>query len=252
MMLTTPRLLAAGALLCWTTLAVAVPPAPAAGEAARFAAQWPAQGRAVFEVRHGGSGVVVGRSEHRWQHDGQRWSLHATTAPAGLAALFSQARATQESRGVFVAGGLQPLEFLTERNGQPKDSARFDLASGSIELGNGERAPLSGRTQDLLSLFYQLGAEDLARPRFVITLTTGRKLADYEVTVRATQTLQTGSGTHRVHHLQIVAAAGAQSGESTEIWLDTTHRLPVKIRHRDRNGGVFDQTLVSLEIGNQK
>lgn len=239
-------------LLCRAGFAAAVPPAPT------FAAQWATQGRAVFEVRHAGSGLVVGRSEHRWQHDGRRWSLRLATEPAGVAALFSKARAVQESHGIFVPGGLQPLEFRSEKNGKPKGSARFDPVAGRIELGTGERVPMNGQTQDLLSLFYQLGAEDLTRSRFTLALTTGRKLAAYQVSVRGTQTLDSGVGQHQVRHLRIVPAGDAQqaesveSTESTEVWLDTTSRLPVRIRHRDRKGDVFDQILMSLEPGSQK
>lgn len=246
------RLLVAIALLCWAAFAIAVPPAPTFGDDANFTLQWPRQGRAVFEVRHAGSGVVVGRSEHRWQHDGQRWSLRSVTEPAGLAALFSQARAVQESHGVFVPGGLQPLEFHTEKNGKPKDSARFDLVAGSIELGNGNRVSMPGPTQDLLSLFYQLGAENLAQPRFTLAITTGRKLATYEVEVRAIQTLDSGFGQHQVIPLHLVPAGDTKSAERTEVWLDVANHLPVRIRYRDRKGDVFDQKLTSLELGNQK
>lgn len=243
---------AAALLLCRAALVLAVPPAPTFDGAGDFAAQWPAQGHAVFEVRHVGSGVVVGRSEHRWQHDGQKWSVKSVTEPAGLASLFSRARALQESRGIFVPGGLQPLEFHTEKNGKPKDSARFDLVAGRIALGNGENVPLAGRTQDLLSLFYQLGAEDLARSRFTLILTTGRKVATYEVAVRPVETLESGAGRHQARPLRIVPAGDAQGNERTEVWLDVANRLPVRIRYRDRKGEVFDQMLASLELGNPK
>lgn len=246
------RPLIAAVLLSLSVPAGAVPPAPVIDGAAGFAAQWPAQGSAVFEVRHVGSGVVVGRSEHRWKHDGRQWRLKSVTEPAGLASLFSHARAVQESRGIFVSGGLQPLEFRTEKNGKPKDSARFDPAAESIELGNGKRVPMTGRTQDLLSLFYQLGAEDLAQPRFTLAITTGRKVASYEVVVRAIQTLDSGVGQHQVMPLHIVPAGDTESTERTEVWLDVANHLPVRIRYRDRKGDVFDQKLTSLELGKQK
>jgi len=154
----------------------------------------------------------------------------------------------QESRGIFVPGGLQPLEFQTEKNGKPKDSARFDPAAGRIELRNGKIEPLAGRTQDLLSMFYQLGAEDLTRPRFLLAVTTGRKFANYEVVVRGTDTLDSAIGQHRVRHLRIVPAGETQSAESTEVWLDTESRLPLRIRHRDRKGEAFDQIITLIEL----
>jgi hypothetical protein len=152
-----------------------------------------------------------------------------------LAALFQPVQVMQSSRGNFTATGLQPLEFKTERDGKPKVSTRFDTLENTA-------APV----QDMLSLFYQLGAVSFDVPEFAVKIQTGRKVAKFVVMVGETLTLDLPLGTYTVRHLKI---AGGKNEDSTEIWLDTVSRLPLKIRHRDRKGEVFDQiaTTITLE-----
>jgi len=210
---------------------------------------WPRTGQLEFEVRQVSSGLVIGRNEHRWDHDGKTWRLNSVTEPAGIASLFSDARAEQESQGIFVDAGLQPLEFRTARSGKARDSARFDIAAGRLVLGNGETHAFRVPAQDLLSLFYQLGVH--APDRFPATLlaTTGRKLAEYALTPGAIEPLATGIGPRRARHVGIVPRGKPESEERTDVWIDAATRLPIKIRYRDRKGGLFEQVLVQWRIG---
>jgi hypothetical protein len=216
----------------------AVPPAPT------FAGIWPGRGRIVYQVTRGEGGLIVGQAEHVWRHDGETYVLRAVTETVGLAALFRPAQVVQESRGMFVAAGLQPLEFKTERDGKLTGSARFDASQGQIFLGNGKSAPLVAAAQDLLSLFHQLGAMPLDVPEFALTVTTGRKVASYTV-VGDAQKLDTVLGERDVRHLTVT---GDARDDATEIWLDDATHLPLKIRHRDRKGEIFDQTATAVEL----
>lgn len=217
----------------------AVPPAPT------FASEWPRQGRIVFQVTRGEDGMIVGRSEHTWHHDGSNYSLRAVTETTGLAALFRPAEVVQESRGSFDAAGLRPSEFDALRDGKPKDSVRFDPAQGRIRFGRGQDAPFVPAVQDMLSLFYQLGATNLDGPRAGIAVTTGRKVATFTVTAGETKEMETSLGLRRAQHLRI---GGAAAEDSTEVWLDVQSHLPLRIRHRDRKGEVFDQTVTLIEL----
>ncbi len=211
--------------------AAAVLPAPTFA----YANLWPKNGRIVFQVTRGDGGLIVGQGEHRWTHDEQSYELHAVAETIGLAALFRPVQVTQTSRGAFTANGLQPQEFRTERDGKPKSEFRFDAP---------QDATLP--TQDLLSLFYQLGAASFDVPEFTISVKTGRKVSKFVVVVGETLKLDSPLGEREVRHLKI---AGRLNEDSTEIWLDTVTRLPLKIRHRDRKGEVFDQiaTTITLE-----
>ena len=212
-------------------VAAAVPPAPTFS----YANLWPKNGRIVFQVTRGDGGLIVGQGEHRWTHDEQSYELHAVAETTGLAALFRPVQVTQTSRGAFTANGLQPQEFRTERDGKPKSEARFDAP---------QDAALPA--QDLLSLFYQLGAASFDVPEFTILVKAGRKVSKFTVVVGEIMQLDSPLGEREVRHLKI---AGRSNEDSTEIWLDTVTRLPLKIRHRDRKGEVFDQiaTTITLE-----
>jgi len=209
----------------------AVPPAPTFA----YASLWPKKGRIVYQITRGDGGLIVGQGEHRWTHDEQSYELHAVAETTGLAALFRPVLVTQTSRGAFTANGLQPQEFHTERDGKPKSAVHFEPLPD-------EALPV----QDLLSIFYQLGAASFDVPEFTLRVNTGRKLSVLVVVVGETLKLDSPLGERNVRHLKI---AGRSNEDSTEIWLDTESRLPLKIRHRDRKGEVFDQiaTTITLE-----
>ncbi len=219
----------------------AVPPAPT------FTQRWPRRGRIVFQVSRGSDGFVIGQGEQSWQHDGEHYSLHAKVETTGLAALFRSAKVIQESRGVFDATGLRPLEFSTQRTGKPKETIRFEPQEKQVVFVNGERAPLPEATQDLLSLFYQLGGIDAGPAPFAVDLALGRRVSRYLVRVERERWLDSFLGPRPVLHLTVSAGVDA---DTTEIWLDMETRLPLKIRHRDRKGEVFDQTATAVELDN--
>jgi ferric-dicitrate binding protein FerR (iron transport regulator) len=206
---------------------------------------WPKRGRIVFQVTRGGEGFVVGQAEHRWHHDGMNYEVRAATETVGLAALFKPARVEQESRGGLVAAGLQPLDYSLSRDGKLKEGARFDATQRRIFLGNGHSATYRDNTQDMLSLFYQLGAYSFETDQFVISVASGRKVAFFTVSVGASEVLATPLGERTARHLKI---NGPAREDATEIWLDTQTRLPLKIRHRDRKGEIFDQIAATIEL----
>lgn len=216
----------------------AAPPAPS------FTGRWPPAGRIVYQVTRG-EGFIVGRSEHRWQHDGARYVLHAETETTGLAALFRPAKVIQESRGGFDATGLRPQAFDVVREGRDKESIRFDADRQLIVFGKGQSAPYVP-AQDMLSLFHQLGIMPLPdKAQFTVSVATGRKLAEYRIDIGALEELETPLGQRRVRPLRI---SGSAREETTEIWLDAESGLPLKIRHRDRKGEVFDQIVTAMEV----
>ena len=235
-------------------VAPTVDPEPAAVEAPpalvpvlpppTFADRWPRSGRIVYQVMRGEQGLIVGQSEQRWEHDGTRYSLHAEIETTGLAALFRPVKVVQDSSGVFDAAGLRPLVFETQRDGKPQDSVRFEPEQGRIVLARGGSVPFVPAAQDLLSLFFQLAALSFDVPEYPLTVTTGHKVATYAIAVGEESSLDTPQGPRRVRHLKV---GGSAREDSTEIWLDVESRLPLKIRHRDRKGEVFDQIATFTE-----
>jgi hypothetical protein len=209
-----------------------------------FADRWPRSGRIVYQVTRGTEGFVVGQSEQRWEHDSQRYRLHAETETTGLAALFRPVKVVQASSGVFDAAGLRPQAFETQRDGKLQGSVRFEPEQGRITLARGASVPFVPAAQDLLSLFYQLAALSFDVPEYPLTVATGRKVATYAIAVGEESMLDTPQGPRRVRHLKV---AGTAREDATEIWLDVETRLPLKIRHRDRKGEIFDQIATHIE-----
>lgn len=224
---------------------VAVDAQPAVPLGPTFAREWPRQGRIVFEVTRGEGGLIIGRSEHSWHHDGSSYSLRAVTETTGLAALFHPAEVVQESRGGFDAAGFRPLEFDSWRDGRPKDSIRFEPEQGRIRFASGRDAPFVPAVQDMLSLFYQLGAVSEKEWQAGIAVASGRKVEVFAVAVGEVEEIETVLGLRQAWHLRI---AGTAAQDSTEVWLDARSRLPLRIRHRDRKGEVYDQIMKTLEL----
>lgn len=226
----------------------AVPPAPS------FAGTWPKHGRIRFTVTRGEGGLIVGEAEHEWWHDADSYRLQATTQTTGLAALFKPVKVVQESRGIFVPGGLQPIEFKNERDGKLKQALRFDPSQKRVFASNGGSYAMEQQTHDLLSIFFQLGALPADSTGMVMNVATGRKAERYEIIVLGDETLDTPFGTRTAQHVRLPGTQGGadpETGESTEVWLDSVTRLPLRIRYRDRKGELFDQTATAVEVDNQ-
>jgi hypothetical protein len=220
-------------------------PMPAPVLVPEMASRWPRDGRLVFQVTRGDGGLIVGESTHTWQHDGESYELKAVTETVGLAALFRPVRVEQVSAGGFDAFGLRPYSFETLRDGMRRESVRFDVAQRQVFFGNGQSVPLLPGTQDLLALFHQLGAHAADQAETTLNIATGRKMAAYRIVLVGVEIAVTPYGEFRARHYLI---GGDQSDDATEIWIDQQTGLPVKIRHRDRKGEVFDQLVTKIEL----
>ena len=217
----------------------AVPPA------STFADVWPRAGRLVFKIVRG-DGFHAGQAEHRWQHDGERYQLRAVTETVGLAALFHSAQVVQESQGLMMPYGLQPLEFRVIRNGKLREAARIDPAQRTVFLGHGQHVAIAGPVQDVLTLFYQHGAMADDAAAYSVTIATGRRVGEYHVSVDGREKLETPWGERDVRHLRMYSNS---KEDSSEIWLDEITRLPFKIRYKDGKGDIFDQIIETGEVG---
>lgn len=218
---------------------------PAFVPVAAMANRWPRDGRMVFQVTRGEGGLIVGESTHIWQHDGESYRLQAVTETVGLAALFRPARVEQISEGGFDAYGLRPHRFEAMRDGKRRESVRFDVAQGQVFLGNGQASRLLPGTQDLLALFHQLGAHSDDQGDVILNIATGRKMAAFRITLVGAAMVETPYREFRTRHYSIT---GDKSDDATEVWIDQQSHLPVKIRHRDRKGEVFDQIVTKIEL----
>ncbi|MFN3884401.1 MAG: DUF3108 domain-containing protein [Rhodocyclaceae bacterium] len=216
----------------------------AASPAPTFASRWPTRGRIVYQVSRGDKGFVLGQTEWSWEYDATHYTLQTVAETTGLVGLFRPVRVIQTSRGGFDAFGVRPQVFVIEREGREAERVDF-AADGMIVFSRGGSVPFVDGAQDLLSVFFQLAGWPLDEPEYGMRIATARKLGEYRIAVDAESILETPQGRRPAQHLTVTGRPGE---DVTEIWLDVETRLPLKIRHRDRKGEVYDQTVSSIEI----
>jgi len=205
----------------------------------------PAKGIIRFAILMGSQGFQIGRAEHRWEftEDG-RYHLYGMTETSGLAALIKTVRFENESHGTLVAGGLQPEQYLTRKNGKDaNENADFDWSSTQVQLSrDGQVRPIAPGTQDILSLNYHLAYVRQPESGASVGVVTGKKYERYALDSLGEEEIETPAGRFRTLHLR------AMTDSVTEIWLALDHhRLPVKIRFTDKKGDVFEQ--IATELG---
>lgn len=224
--------------------------APAAAESAGESSprvDLPAAVRIRYAVTMGDNGFVLGQTLQEFRQDGTRYTMRSTATTTGLASVFKPTNVVNLSEGEIVKGRLRPREYRAERGKGKTDSARFNWEESRVALADGREFELQGATQDMLSVFFQL-ALMVPTDRAVISLpvVTGRKLEQYDFEVVGEETIDTPIGPRRTLHLR---ARRPEGRDSTEVWLSLEDsRLPVKIRHVDRKGDVFEQLVDRIEV----
>lgn len=212
----------------------------------------PGSGRLRFDVLKGEQGFIVGRAEHDWRIDGDRYTLTSTMETTGIVALFADVQLGQLSVGRIDAEGLHPDAFQDNRKDGRYRSV-FDWERGALTLSNGKVMPLEPGAQDLLSMFYQFALYPLDTPKLALMVTTGRKFERYVFRIERDVELWLNRATDdapiRTYHLSY----RGREAEGVDVWLARDKaRLPVKIRYTDRKGGVTEMVAQEVEYsGNQ-
>lgn len=207
----------------------------------------PSKGTIRFAIFYGTRGFQVGRAEHSWEFtaDG-RYHLSGMTKTSGIAALLKPLVFENESSGRLVAGGLQPEQYRTRKNGKDaNENADFNWAPAEVLLSrSGATQPISPGAQDILSLNYQLAYLKKPEAGASVGVVTGKKYDRFELDALGEEDLDIAAGHFRTLHLR------ALGDTVTEIWIALDrNRLPVKIRYTDKKGDIFEQ--VATEIGSQ-
>lgn len=214
------------------------PPLPVAPVA--VGSQWPKAGRIVFALLMGEQRFQMGRSVHQWQIAADNtYRIQAVSEPTGLAAIpwFKPESIFWESAGKLTERGLQPERFI-ERKSVKGVTALGELnwETRVITLGGMHRFALPDGTQDLLSLFYQLGYPS-AGEIGSLPIVTGKRIESYQFELLGTEDLALPFGqTWRTQHIR----ARYGQNEVTEVWTALEQfGLPVQIRLVDRKGVVY-------------
>ena len=227
-------------------VASAAPATPPEPEPAPASLALPPQGEIIYTVTRGDPGGIIGRAMQSWELKDNSYRITSITETAGLAALLRPIKLETESRGRVTASGLQPASYTSRRIGKEGvDRVDFDWAAKLARFSGGGESPLAEGAQDLLSFNFQLGWLSKTGEMSIATV---KKLARYRLELIAEETLETPLGSLRTLHFR-------NSGETTtEVWLaPERHLLPVKIRHIDKRGDIYDQLADEIRIpGSEK
>ncbi len=209
-------------------------------EPAEVVPSLPRHGRIQFAISRGDGGFVVGKSVHEWSHDGKRYNLSASSETTGLAALFKAVRVIQTSEGFFVQGDLKPASFRYDQGNGVVETADFDWDAHQVKMSNGLSFPVGDGAEDIVSMFYQLIQAAQRGEGFVMGVTTGKKLERYVFDWLEEDVLELKPGRFHAWHVRIRSVSGG--ADVTDVWLGReVAGLPIRIRHIDRKGEIFDQ-----------
>lgn len=202
--------------------------------------QWPKSGRITFAILMGEQRFQMGRSIHQWEVAADNtYRIQAITEPTGVASIpwFRPESVYWESKGRITEYGLQPGSFI-EQKSLKGVTARGDLdwEKKIITLGGQHSFALPEGTQDLLSLFYQLGYPGVGDIG-TLPITTGKRVEMYQFELIGAEDLAMPFGqTWRTLHIR----ARYGQNEMTEVWTaQDQFGLPVQIRIVDRKGVVY-------------
>ncbi len=225
----------------------APPPAPAEDDEAALAAlaaqnakRFPQHATLVYEVYYGN--FLAGLGDFDWQLDGSHYRIDVLLRP------IIGPRLHYQSLGSVTATGLRPDEFIAERGGKRRESARFDWGSKTLTYGNeGDKtAPLETGAQDIISVAFQIALKGGATLDKPVQITTGKKVYTYPVVTVGDSDVMVGDT-----RVPAVLARSQGDGDTTEFWLAPQYNnLPIRIRRRDEDK-VLDQRLIKLVIGNE-
>lgn len=201
---------------------------------------WPRAGRVGYDLLMGEQRIAAGKTTHQWEvgEDG-RYRIEALTEPMGVQMIpwFKPGRTLWISVGRVTPQGLQPETFVEKREGRPNDTrADMDWQSSQVSMA-GVTAPLPENTQDVLSLFYQLGYPG-AVASGEVSVTDGSKVDAYRFEVLGEEQLDMPFG-ETFRTLRVRARYGAGK-ELTDVWVAAERfGLPVQIRKIDSKGVVY-------------
>jgi hypothetical protein len=181
------------------------------------------------------------------------YKLESVTKGIGVYALFGERKLT--SAGEVTSQGLKPDHFELHQGDSPKRAliADFDWLNNTLRMmvkGKQKEAELAPGTQDLASYAYQfMFVSAILKDAITVTLTTGKKLNQYQYKINAEQEVLDIAGTqYKTQHL-VPAQLDQNKSETKEIWLAAEHYyLPVRILMIDENGQKLEQTLTELHV----
>lgn len=199
------------------------------------------------------NGMPFANVHERFVVSGHDYKVESITKGIGVYALFGERKLI--STGELTSQGLKPNHFELHQGDNPKRAlfADFDWAKSTLHMlvkGSPQDVELTAGTQDFASYAYQfMFMPAPLKDAITVTLTTGKKLNQYQYKVNAEPERLDLAGTqYKTLHL-VQQDQGKPQAESKELWLAVEHcYVPVRIMFFDENSAKFEQTLTELHV----
>lgn len=181
---------------------------------------------------------------HKLRVSGKHYKIDSISTAEGLLALFYSGNLTQRSEGLVNRGqGLEPVYYSEKRGEKPLTETVVNTETGMIEFRrNNEKAEWRKKTQDRLSLVYQIPAilacnePVLPGARIELSVMTTGHLDEELFILQGTEELETGLSEKKVTALKF-SNTPPSGDDRISLWFDANNQfLPVQIQVEDPKG----------------
>lgn len=190
---------------------------------------------------------------HKFRVSGKHYKIDSLSTAEGLLALFYSGNLTQRSEGLVNAGqGLEPMYYSEKRGEKPLTETVVNSETGMIEFRrNNEKAEWLKKTQDRLSLIYQIPAiltcnePVLPGARIEFSVMTTGHLNEERFILQGTEELETGLSAKKISALKF-SNTPPSGDDRISLWFDANNQfLPVQIQVEDPKGKRVTQIIQS-------
>lgn len=196
------------------------------------------------------NGEQFAKVTESFTQNGKQYNIKSVTKGLGVYALMGERVLT--STGAVTKAGLKPIHFELHQGNSAKKTliADFNWAKNTLNMqvkGETKSEKLELGTQDLASYVYQFMFSPPTIDTVKVTLTTGKKLKQYQYKVLARGAkLDVASKSFKTLHISNLASAG---DEKKQLWLaEDQYYLPVRYILTDEKGDNFEQTLTKIHV----
>jgi soluble P-type ATPase len=195
------------------------------------------------------NGKLFAKVKESFTQNGKTYNIKSVTKGIGVYALMGDRVST--STGTVSKAGLKPNRFELRQGNKAKKTliADFNWTKSVLTMqvkGETKTEKLELGTQDLASYVYQFMYNAPTKSDVKVTLTTGKKLNQYQYKVLARgEKLDAASKTFKTLHISNEAGAG---DEKKQFWLaEEQFYLPVRYQ-LEEDGEMFEQTLTKIHV----
>jgi hypothetical protein len=196
------------------------------------------------------NGKLFAKVKESFTQNGKQYRIKSVTKGIGVYALMGERTLT--STGAVSKEGLKPSRFELHQGNSAKKTliADFNWAKNTLNMqvkGEKRTEVLEKGTQDLASYLYQFMFNPPTKDEVKVTMTTGKKLHQYQYKVMARGLkLDIAKTSYKTLHISNEAAEG---DDKKQLWLaQDQYYLPVRYKLTDEDGDSFEQTLTKIHV----